>query len=180
MIRKAEGRYDSKRFWQSVHKAICKPFGRALRLSRCYVPLAGNGGINEMRTPRDISPVSYDEGVDQSVVDRDTAAAIDFVKRFAQGKCVILTMVPSVETKIAKANAIAKNLGVKAGDAWNSGGSANQRWISPGSAERRTLVPSFFSNSGARNSLVPRKPGRSALLKVPASTHRSTDGSFLC
>jgi hypothetical protein len=66
-----------------------------------------------MRTPRDILPVSYDEGVDQSVVDADTAAAVDFVKRFAQGKCVILTMVPSVETKIAKANAIAKGLGAK-------------------------------------------------------------------
>ena len=66
-----------------------------------------------MRTPRNISPVSYNEGVDQSVVDADTAAAIDFMNRFARGRCVILTMVPSVETKIAKAKAIAKGLGVK-------------------------------------------------------------------
>jgi hypothetical protein len=108
----AEGRYESKRFWQSVHKAVCKPFG-ALCGSHVVTYRSRETGAYEMRTPRDISPVSYDEGVDQSVVDRDTAAAIDFVKRFAQGKCVILTMVPSVETKIAKANAIAKNLGVK-------------------------------------------------------------------
>jgi hypothetical protein len=108
----AENHYKSKRFWQSVHKAICKPF-EALCGSHVVTYRSRETGAYEMRTPRDVKPVSYDEGVDQSVVDADTAAAIDFIKRFAQGKCVILTMVPSVETKIGKANAIAKGLGAK-------------------------------------------------------------------
>jgi len=108
----AENRYEWKRFWQSVHKRVCKPF-RRLCGSHVETYRSRETGAYDMRTPRDVKPVSYDEGVDQSVVDADTAAAIDFLKRFAQGKCVILTMVPSVNTKIGKANAIAKGLGAR-------------------------------------------------------------------
>jgi hypothetical protein len=108
----AEDRYGWKRFSQSVHELVCKRFGK-LCGSHIVTYRSRETGAYEMRTPRDISPVSYDDSVDQSVVDADTAAAIDFVQRFAQGKCVILTMVPSVGTKIAKANAIAKSLGAK-------------------------------------------------------------------
>ena len=106
----AEGRYKWKRFWQSIHKPVCKTFGR-LCGSHVETYRSRETGAYEMRTPRDVTPVSYDEDVDRSVVDADTAAAIDFLKRFAQGRCVILTVVPSVKTKIGKANAIAKGLG---------------------------------------------------------------------
>ena len=108
----AQDRYQSKRFWQQIHKSICKTFV-VLCGDHIATYRSRETGAYDMRTPRDISPVSYDEGIDQSVVDADTAAAIDFLKRFAQGKCVILTMVPSVETKIAKANAIANGAGLK-------------------------------------------------------------------
>jgi len=63
--------------------------------------------------PRDIVPVSFNDVVSRDAVDRDTAAAIDFLKRFAQGRCVILTLVPQVETKVGDANAIAAALGMK-------------------------------------------------------------------
>lgn len=72
----AEDRYESKRFWQSVHKLVCKTFG-ALCGSHVVTYRSRETGAYEMRTPRDISPVSYDEDVDQSVVDADTAAAIE-------------------------------------------------------------------------------------------------------
>ena len=108
----AVDRYKGKRFWQSVHKLVCKTFGK-LCGAHIVTYRSRETGAYEMRTPPDLTPVSYDESVDQSVVDADTAAAIDFLKRFAQGKCVILTMVPSVETKIAKANAIANGLGTR-------------------------------------------------------------------
>jgi hypothetical protein len=108
----AEGKYEWKRFWQPVHKSVCQRFGK-LCGSHVATYRSRETGAYDMRTPRDVTPVSYDESVEQSVVDADTAAAIDFVKRFAQGRCVILTMVPSVETKIGKANAIAKGLGAK-------------------------------------------------------------------
>src|SRR6202042_711201 len=108
----AQDRYDSKRFWQQIHKSVCKTFV-VLCGDHIATYRSRETGAYDMRTPRDISPVSYDEGIDQSVVDADTAAAIDFLKRFAQGRCVILTMVPSVETKIAKANAIANGAGLR-------------------------------------------------------------------
>jgi hypothetical protein len=108
----AQDRYESKRFWQQVHRSICKTFS-VLCGDHIATYRSRETGAYDMRTPRDASPVSYDEGIDQSVVNADTAAALDFVKRFAQGKCVILTMVPSAETKIGKAKAIAKGLGVK-------------------------------------------------------------------
>jgi hypothetical protein len=106
----AEGRYRWKRFLQAIHKPLCQTFP-ALCGSHTVIYRSRATGAYRMRTPRYVAPVSYDARVDQSVVDADTAAAIDFFKRFAQGKCVILTMVPSVETKIGKATAIAKGLG---------------------------------------------------------------------
>jgi hypothetical protein len=108
----AQARYEWKRFWQKVHKSICKA-SSVLCGDHIATYRSRETGAYDMRTPRDISPVSYDERVDQSVVDADTAAAIDFVEHFSHGKCVILTMVPSSETKIGKAIAIAKGLGVK-------------------------------------------------------------------
>jgi hypothetical protein len=108
----AQDRYKSRRFWQTVHKSVCKTFA-ALCGDHIVTYRSRETGAYEMQTPRDISPVSYDEAVSQSRVDADTAAAIDFMKRFADGKCVILTMVPSVGTKIGDANAIAKGLGMK-------------------------------------------------------------------
>jgi hypothetical protein len=105
-------RYESKRDWQTIHKSVCKTFA-FLCGARIVTYRSRQTGAYEMRSLLDISPVSYDQAVSQSVVDADTAAAIDFLKHFAQGKCVILTMVPYVGTKIGDANAIAKGLGVK-------------------------------------------------------------------
>jgi hypothetical protein len=109
---KAEDRYEAKRVWQTVHKSVCKTFG-ALCGSHIVTYRSRETGAYEMRSPHDISPVSYDEGVSQSIVDAHTSAAIDFLKRFGQGRCVILTVVPYVGTKIGDANAIAKGAGVK-------------------------------------------------------------------
>jgi hypothetical protein len=108
----AQNRYERKRLWQRVHEPICKTFA-VLCGAKIVTLRSRETGAYDMQTPRNISPVSYDESISQSVVDADTAAAIDFLSRFAQGKCVILTMVPSVGTKIGDATAIAKGLGVK-------------------------------------------------------------------
>jgi hypothetical protein len=60
-----------------------------------------------------ITPVSYDGIISQNVVDRNTAAAIDFLKQFTLEKCVILTLVPFSGTKVAEADAIATSLRMK-------------------------------------------------------------------
>jgi hypothetical protein len=111
----ARRRYEVKRLWQLVHEPICKPFARlcgdkfVIFRSRETGAYYEEGGAAE----RKITPVSYDQVVNQKVVSDNATAAIDFVSLFAQGKCVILTMVPFVGTKIANANAIATRLGMK-------------------------------------------------------------------
>jgi hypothetical protein len=108
----ARDRYESKRGWQTIHKFVCKRFPLFCG-SHVVTYRSRETGAYEMRSPHDVSPVSYDENVGQRNVDADTAAAIDFLKRFGRGRCVIMTMVPSVGTKIGDANAIAKGAGVK-------------------------------------------------------------------
>ncbi len=107
--------YETKRLWQRVHDPLCKIFavicGRRFAIFRsretgAYYP-------EDMAQLKKITPVSYDHVLSQNVVDRNTAAAIDFLKRFTEGKCVILTLVPFPGTKIEDANAIAKGLGMK-------------------------------------------------------------------
>jgi hypothetical protein len=108
---KAQERYESKRFWQSIHEPVCK-----------RIPwLCGNGavvfrsrdtGAYIKRDPIRAAPVSADESINQDVLKSETAAAIDFVSHLpVERECILVTMVPTVDTKIAKANAIARALG---------------------------------------------------------------------
>jgi hypothetical protein len=115
----AQHRYEVKRRWQHIHEPICKTFpvlcGVKFAIFRsretgAYYP----EGVQENVTPlQKATPVSYDQVVSQNVVDNNTHLAIDFLSQFTQGKCVILTMVPFVQTKSGNANAIANGLGMK-------------------------------------------------------------------
>ena len=111
----ARTRYETKRLWQRVHDPLCKIFavicGRQFAIFRSretgtYYP----EGWTRLEK---ITPVSYDPVLSQNVVDRNTGAAIDFLKQFIRGKCVILTLVPFPGTKIGEADAIAKGLGMR-------------------------------------------------------------------
>jgi hypothetical protein len=110
----AQHRYKIKRLWQRAHAPICRtlPFlcgtkfviFRSRRTGAYYT----QGAFQQT-----IIPVSYDQEVDKNVVNRNTAVAINFLSRFAQEKCVLLTMVPFVGTKIGDATALAKAAGVE-------------------------------------------------------------------
>jgi hypothetical protein len=110
----ARHRYEVKRLWQRVHGPICETVSelcghrfvifRSRRTGAYYTEGAFQGKI---------IPVSYDEVIDHDEVDRNMTSAIDFLSHFTQGKCVILTMVPFVGTKIGNANALAKALGIE-------------------------------------------------------------------
>jgi hypothetical protein len=108
----ARSRYEGKRLWQHVHEPICKMF-RPLCRNDYVIFRSRETGAYTKRTGREkITPVSYDEVVSQNVVDSDTAAAIDFLPHLhVERKCIILTNVPTVETKIGNVKAIAKALG---------------------------------------------------------------------
>jgi len=110
----ARRKYEAKQLWQWIHKSICGAF--ALLCGTKFVVFRSRetgAYYREGVAPQKITPVSYDQIVSQNVVDSNIAAAIDFLSHFAQGKCVILTNVPFVETNIGNANAIANGVGMK-------------------------------------------------------------------
>jgi hypothetical protein len=112
----ARDRYEWKRFSQSLHRRICGAFPRlcggkyAIFRSRetgAYYRIPGDERVVAKNA------VSYDPWVDDATVKDSTTLAIDFLKRFAQGKCVILTNVPYPETRSGDAEAIAAGAGLR-------------------------------------------------------------------
>jgi hypothetical protein len=110
----ARQKYETKQLWQRVHAPLCKTFARLCGAKFVIFRSRETGAYYpEGVAPNKTAPVSYNQNVSQDVVDSNIATAIDFLSRFAQGKCVILTNVPFVETNIGNANAIAKGVGAK-------------------------------------------------------------------
>jgi hypothetical protein len=107
-------RYEVKRLWQRAHEPICKSFA-ALCGTKFVVFRSRETGAYYTQGAAELkmTPVSYDQTIDQQAVSRNTATATDFLLRFAEGKCVILTTVPFAGTRIGDANAIATGLGMK-------------------------------------------------------------------
>ena len=112
----ARNRYEWKRFSQSLHRPICGAFPRlcggkyAIFRSRetgAYYRIPGDERVVAKNA------ISYDPWVDDATVKDSTALAIDFLKRFAQGRCVILTNVPYPETRSGDAEAIAAGAGLR-------------------------------------------------------------------
>jgi hypothetical protein len=109
----AQHRYEIKRLWQRVHDPICRTFTLLCGTKFVIFRSRQTGAYyTQGAFQPTIIPVSYDQVVDKNVVDRNKAAAINFLSRFTQGKCVLLTMVPFVGTKIGDATALAKAVGV--------------------------------------------------------------------
>ena len=131
--------------------------------------------------PEIIVPVSFDNAVSRDVVDRDTATAIDFLKRFTQGKCVILTLVPHDGTKVGDANAIAAALGMKLVTPDVPEGAADDGRLPPRWSERGAVVASVFRGGGAGNSAPASRNTARRIREASHPFHRSTDpGRFRC
>lgn len=110
----ARNKYQAKQFWQRIHKPLCGAFARLCGTKFVIFRSRETGAYyTEGAAQRKSTPVSDDQIVSQNVVDSSIASAVDFLSHFAQGKCVILTNVPFVETRIGNANAIAKGIGAK-------------------------------------------------------------------
>ncbi|HEY1453200.1 MAG TPA: hypothetical protein VGF57_07030 [Roseiarcus sp.] len=106
--------YEGKQLWQRLHESVCKRLP-VLCGSKYVIFRSRETGtyFTEGTTGGNNTPVSYDQTVDPSVVERNVAGAIDFLREFTQGKCVILTLVPFSGTNIGDAKAIAAALGEK-------------------------------------------------------------------
>lgn len=112
--RAARTLYETKREWQSVHERVCEMVPAFCRHEATIFRSRETGAYSRSGhfSRESITPVSYDQGISEDVVKRDTEAAIDFVSRLpVPKKCVILTQTATVGTKIGNANAIAAALG---------------------------------------------------------------------
>ena len=108
----ARNRYEVKRLWQRVHEPICKLFPALCGDNLVYFRSRETGAYTKRTGKQKTAPISYDQVISQNVVNSETAAAIDFLSHLpVERKCVILTMVPTVGTKIGNVNAIATALG---------------------------------------------------------------------
>jgi hypothetical protein len=111
----AQSRYEQKRQWQKIHKAICASseivcgHGFALFRSRS----SGAWIMSGLQYKMDPVSVSYDEGVDQDMLASYTVRGNEFLPSLSADRaCTILTIVPTVKTTVGTAKAIAASLGL--------------------------------------------------------------------
>jgi hypothetical protein len=109
----ARTHYEAKRLWQRVHEPICK---------RAPLICGGNFAIFRSRESGAFTlsrgnslfgakPASYDQTPREDVVKTNTSAARTFLSHLpVQEECVILIKIPTAETRIGDANAIAAAL----------------------------------------------------------------------
>ena len=110
----ARARYEQKRDWQRMHRAICPRFGVACGNEGAFFRSRSSGAWRVTGGPFPTQAVSYDDRIDHKMLPAYTAAARKFLPDLtAEHACTILTIVPTVETRIGTANAIASAVGWK-------------------------------------------------------------------
>jgi hypothetical protein len=106
-------RYEQKRQWQRIHELICGHFKAACGNKFTLFRSRSSGAWLLPGIQRKSDPVSYDEDVDQSVLESYTARGNEFLPTLSDDRaCTILTIVPTVKTGIGNARAIAAALGL--------------------------------------------------------------------
>lgn len=109
----AEGRYDQKRGWQRIHRPFCKSFPVLCGDQIAFFRSRTNGDWLARGGQFESQPVTYDDHIDQDVVEAYTAAGKDFLAALPVSReCVIMTMVPTLGTGTETAEAIAAALEV--------------------------------------------------------------------
>ena len=110
----ARTRYEVKRRWQFIHKPICSTIPAICRHRYVVFRSRETGAYSTVGIFKNIKPVSYDPVVDQKLVNTDAVSAKEFLSNLPiPRECIILTIVPYVETKLAYANAVANAVGLK-------------------------------------------------------------------
>ncbi len=112
--RDARSRYEEKRFWQGVHRPLCGALPVLCGSEFAVYRTVANGTWFTAGTPPH-EPKATADG-EPSNVDR-WPHYVDLAKSFLAGlkvdrSCIVLTIVPSVTTKRAEAQAIADALGL--------------------------------------------------------------------
>ncbi len=106
--------YQSKRLLQVTHRALCARWRRLCGDSFAAYRSRSTGAWSFDRTPPPNKPVSNDPAAaDPGRVRRELAIARSFLGRLpVSEECVLLTLVPTVKTERANAQALAAALGM--------------------------------------------------------------------
>ena len=147
----ARRRYELKRLWQRVHEPVCRNLPRICRHEPVWYRSRETGAY--INPPRDWEPIpaSYDQAINQDVVNSYTDAAILFLSQVpVKRSCIILTMVPKTETKIGNAKAVATALGMNfvAPEISEGLGTYDGSHLTQPSAERWSQA--FFEAAGSK------------------------------
>jgi hypothetical protein len=109
----ARARYEQKRQWQPIHKAICTSFKAVCGDEEAIFRSEPSGAWFVTGNRFTGERVSYVDGIDQSMLASYTALGNEFLRSLsADRECTILTIVPTVKTGVGTANAIAGALGL--------------------------------------------------------------------
>ena len=109
----ARTRYEEKRKWQRIHKAVCTTFEAICGHDEAIFRSRSTGSWFLTDNRFTSAAVSYDENIDQNMLGSYTAIGKDFLPSLsADQACIILTIVPTVKTGIGTAKAIASALGL--------------------------------------------------------------------
>ncbi len=105
-------RYAMKRFWQLVHRPFCGGLSAICGHEYVIFRSRRTGAWHDEGTPSGTSaPVAYDRLNVHSGTERSLAIAARFLAELdVPHRCIILTLVPSRDTRIADAKAMAEGL----------------------------------------------------------------------
>jgi hypothetical protein len=110
----ARNRYEVKRLWQLVHEPICNTIHAVCGNNYVVFRSRQTGAYStDVGNLKKIKPVTYDAIVDDEMVKAYIVSANEFLSSLhIKRECIILTIVPTVDTKIASANAVANAVGL--------------------------------------------------------------------
>lgn len=109
----ARTHYEEKRQWQWIHKAVCTTSRAVCGNDEAIFRLRSTGSWLVTGDRFTSEPVSYDETIDQNRVASFVARGGEFLPSLSDDRiCTILTIVPTVNTSIGTARAIAAALGL--------------------------------------------------------------------
>lgn len=110
----AKTRYEEKRQWQRIHKAICTAFKSVCKDGPAIFRSQSTGAWVQTGGRFSSEPVSYDDAIDLNKLTSYTAVGNEFLAGLPAGHaCTILTIVPTVKTEVGTAKAVASALGLK-------------------------------------------------------------------
>jgi hypothetical protein len=109
----AKTRYEQKRQWQRVQKAICTTFKGICGNEEAIFRSRSEGAWHVTGNRFPSEPVAYNDDIDQNMLASYTASGNEFLPSLSVGRaCTILTIVPAVKTGVGTAKAIAAALGL--------------------------------------------------------------------